>query len=223
MIIDAALVHRLIDAQFPEWVGLPVIPVEPNGRDNRTFRLGDRMSVRLPSAEAYVAQVEKEHRWLPLLQPGLPLPIPAPIAKGAPGVGYPWPWSVYRWLDGRVAAADRITDPIEFARSLVDFLVSLQRIDATGGRHQGNTISIGAGRSQYTIRRPVLRFLRFGAASISRRQKRYGPPHLARSGCARRFGYMAISLRTICSSRKGSSAPLSILDVWQQAILRATL
>ncbi|MGH9689267.1 MAG: aminoglycoside phosphotransferase family protein [Candidatus Acidiferrales bacterium] len=137
MIIDTGLVHRLIDAQFPEWADLPVIPVEPHGRDNHTFRLGDRMSVRLPSAEAYVAQVEKEHRWLPLLQPGLPLPIPEPLARGAPGPGYPWPWSVYRWLDGRPAADERITDPIEFARSLADFLVSLHRIDATGGPAPG--------------------------------------------------------------------------------------
>lgn len=133
MIIDTELVRRLVAAQFPEWADLPVRPVEPNGRDNRTFRLGDHMSVRLPSAEAYVAQVEKEHRWLPLLRPHLPLPIPTPVAKGVPGAGYPWPWSVYLWLDGQPAAADRITDPIEFARSLADFLVSLHRIDATAG------------------------------------------------------------------------------------------
>ncbi|WP_353000624.1 phosphotransferase [Mesorhizobium sp. M1295] len=89
--IDAALVRRLIAAQFPEWADLPVEPVEPGGWDNRTFRLGDRMSVRLPSAAAYVAQVEKEHRWLPRLAPHLPLPIPVPLARGAPGEGYPWP------------------------------------------------------------------------------------------------------------------------------------
>jgi aminoglycoside phosphotransferase (APT) family kinase protein len=137
MIIDTGLVHRLIAAQFPEWADLPVRPVEPNGWDNRTFHLGDRMSVRLPSAEAYAAQVEKEHRWLPLLRTHLPVPIPTPLAKGVPGLGYPWPWSVYRWLDGHPAAAERITDPIEFARSLAEFLVSLYRIDATGGPAPG--------------------------------------------------------------------------------------
>lgn len=136
-IIDTGLVRRLIAAQFPEWADLPVRPVKPNGWDNRTFRLGDRMSVRLPSAAAYVAQVEKEHRWLPLLRPHLPLPVPAPVAKGTPGLGYPWPWSVYRWLYGRPASADRITDPIEFARSLADFLASLYSIDATGGPAPG--------------------------------------------------------------------------------------
>src|SRR5262249_43281529 len=63
--IDATLVRELIRTQFPQWAGLPITPVENGGWDNRTFHLGDRMSVRLPSAPAYVAQVEKEHRWLP--------------------------------------------------------------------------------------------------------------------------------------------------------------
>ncbi|MES0036801.1 phosphotransferase [Mesorhizobium sp. M0046] len=149
MPIDAALVRRLIAAQFPEWADLPVEPVEPGGWDNRTFRLGDRMSVRLPSAAAYVAQVEKEHRWLPRLAPHLPLPIPVPLAKGAPGEGYPWPWSVYRWLGGRPAAGELIADLTEFARSLAGFLVALYRIDAVGGPpagqhnfHRGGRLSV---------------------------------------------------------------------------------
>ena len=62
-------------------------PVEFAGWDNRTFHLGADMSVRLPSAQGYVAQVEKEHRWLPRLAPLLPLPIPVPLAIGVPGAG----------------------------------------------------------------------------------------------------------------------------------------
>jgi aminoglycoside phosphotransferase (APT) family kinase protein len=147
--IDAGLVRRLISAQFPEWAHLPVMPVEPGGWDNRTFRLGDSMSVRLPSAAAYAAQVEKEHRWLPRLAPHLPLPIPVPLAKGAPAQGYPWPWSVYRWLGGRPATAELIADPTRFARSLANFLVALHRVDPTGGPsagqhnfHRGGQLSV---------------------------------------------------------------------------------
>ena len=32
-----------------------------------------------------------------------PLAIPIPLAKGEPGEGYPWDWSIYRWLPGRIA------------------------------------------------------------------------------------------------------------------------
>src|SRR5260370_35119832 len=128
--IDATLVKQLIRAQFLEGAGLPVAQVENGGWDNRTFRLGESMSVRLPSAPAYVAQVEKEHRWLPVLRPHLPLRIPVPVGLGAPGAGYPWPWSIYSWLDGEPARADRIHDLGRFAVAPAQFLVALRGIDA---------------------------------------------------------------------------------------------
>jgi aminoglycoside phosphotransferase (APT) family kinase protein len=135
--INVALVERLITVQFPRWAHLPITPAVPQGWDNKTFRLGANMSVRLPSAERYKAQVEKEHQWLPVLAPHLPLPIPVPLAKGAPGEGYPFSWSVYRWLEGEPATAGRITDLREFATELARFLTALQQIDPAGGPPPG--------------------------------------------------------------------------------------
>ncbi len=135
--IDVSLVRQLIRAQFPHWAHLPIRPVEPNGWDNRTFRLGDDLSVRLPSGEWYALQVEKEQRWLPKLAPLLPLPIPVPLAMGAPACGYPWPWSIYRWLEGRYATIERASDLSRFATTLAQFLSALQRIDPTGGPPPG--------------------------------------------------------------------------------------
>jgi aminoglycoside phosphotransferase (APT) family kinase protein len=135
--IDADLVRRLIATQFPEWAHLPVRPVEFGGWDNRTFHLGERMTVRLPSAVRYALQVEKEHRWLPRLAPLLPLPIPVPLAMGRPAQGYPWHWSVYRWLEGETAAIERVADLPAFATALARFLVALQRIDAADGPPPG--------------------------------------------------------------------------------------
>ena len=137
--IDAALVRKLVAEQFPRWADLPVRPVAVGGNDNRTFHLGDAMSVRLPSAEGYVPSVEKEQRWLPVLAPHLPVAIPAPIAQGRPGAGYPWPWSVNRWLDGETARRDNIADLNAFAEELAAFLIALQGVDTGGepaaGRH----------------------------------------------------------------------------------------
>jgi aminoglycoside phosphotransferase (APT) family kinase protein len=137
MNINVSLVSRLVAAQFPRWADRPIRPVESGGWDNRTFRLGEDLTVRLPSAEGYVAQVEKEHCWLPRLAPLLPLPIPVPLAKGVPSDGYPWPWSVYRWIDGENAAVERITDLSEFAITLAQFLGALQRVDPSGGPPPG--------------------------------------------------------------------------------------
>ncbi len=136
-VIDDALVRRLVTAQFPKWKGLPVRSVEAAGWDNRTFRLGDHMIVRLPQAAVYAAQVAKEHRWLPQLAPQLPLQIPTPLAIGKPADGYPWEWSVYRWIEGETAAPERIGDLKDFATGLAEFLIALQRIDTTDGPRPG--------------------------------------------------------------------------------------
>jgi aminoglycoside phosphotransferase (APT) family kinase protein len=131
--ITADLAARLVASQFPEWAGLPVVPVELDGWDNTTFRLGSTMSVRLPSAAGYVAQIEKEHRWLPVLGSQLPLPIPQPLARGVPALGYPHPWSVYRWIDGQTVSPQTVTDLASFAADLAAFLNALYRCDASDG------------------------------------------------------------------------------------------
>ncbi|AZV22896.1 MAG: aminoglycoside phosphotransferase family protein [Mesorhizobium sp.] len=156
--IDTALVRRLVATQFPWWKDLAVRPVEFGGWDNRTFHLGDEMTVRLPSAAAYFLQVEKEHRWLPRLAPLLPLPIPVPLAMGVPAENYPWHWSVYRWIEGETAKRERIASLPQFATDLAAFLVALQRIDATGGpapgQHnffRGGALSVYDGETRQAI------------------------------------------------------------------------
>jgi aminoglycoside phosphotransferase (APT) family kinase protein len=135
-VIDTQLVRRLVASQFPRWASLPLRPVTPQGVDNRTFRLGTDLSVRLPTGDWYALQVEKEQRWLPTLAPQLPLPIPEPVAQGVPALGYPYPWSVYRWIDG-IPAIHTITDWSSIASTLAKFLAALQRVDYLGGPEPG--------------------------------------------------------------------------------------
>ncbi|HEY3976068.1 MAG TPA: aminoglycoside phosphotransferase family protein [Streptosporangiaceae bacterium] len=135
--ITPGLVSRLVAAQFPQWAGLPVRRVEVDGWDNATFRLGERLSVRLPSSPAYAGQVAKEHRWLAVLAPQLPLPIPEPLAMGAPGRDFPRPWSVYRWIEGQTAQAGPVASLPELAADLAGFLAALHRADPSGGPEPG--------------------------------------------------------------------------------------
>ncbi len=134
---DVSLVRRLLAAQFPHWAELPIEPVCSAGTDNALYRLGDDMAVRLPRIHWATAQVDKEQCWLPILAPLLPLAIPVPLAKGKPGEGYPWHWSVYRWLKGENAAMERIADPRQAATELAQFIAALQRIDPAGGPSPG--------------------------------------------------------------------------------------
>jgi aminoglycoside phosphotransferase (APT) family kinase protein len=131
--IDVSLVRKLVASQFPQWAHLHIKPVENGGWDNRTFHLGEQMSIRLPSAEDYAPKVEIEQYWLPKLAPHLPLPIPTPLAMGNPGDGYPWHWSIYKLIDGKTASIKDIANLTQFATSLGQFLTALEKIDPTGG------------------------------------------------------------------------------------------
>jgi aminoglycoside phosphotransferase (APT) family kinase protein len=130
---DVSLVRRLLARQFPQWAELAIEPVESAGTDNALYRLGDNLVVRLPRIEWATGQAEKESRWLPLLAPHLPLPVSVPLAMGEPGEGYPWRWSVCRWLEGEAATADRVADLRRAATELARFITALQRIDPAGG------------------------------------------------------------------------------------------
>jgi aminoglycoside phosphotransferase (APT) family kinase protein len=136
--ITAALAADLVAEQFPQWADLPVVPVALNGWDNTTFRLGGTMSVRLPSHDRYVPQVEKEQRWLPALAPLLPLPIPEPVALGRPSDIFPRPWSIYRWIEGHPALAGEVTDYGTFANDLARFLSALYSVEASEGPAPGD-------------------------------------------------------------------------------------
>lgn len=130
---DVTLVQRLLAEQFPQWSGLPLRPVTSSGTDNALYRLGDEMVVRLPRIDWAKGQAEKEAHWLPRLAPHLPLQIPVQLAIGKPGQGYPWSWSIYRWLAGESATLKSLADPCQAAVELASFISALQQIDPVGG------------------------------------------------------------------------------------------
>ncbi|WP_346243407.1 aminoglycoside phosphotransferase family protein [Shouchella clausii] len=130
------LARKLIDEQFPEWSNLEIKHVQKSGHDNRTFRLGATMSIRLPIHEAYAPQVEKEAKWLPMLAPHFDLPITVPIAKGKPSRLYPYSWSVNRWIEGQTLNRSNVHLQ-RLAVDLAAFLKKLYSIDSTGGPTAG--------------------------------------------------------------------------------------
>ena len=134
---NVSLVRQLLNTQFPQWANLPIEPAHSAGTGNALYRLDDDMVVRLPRIPSAVGQVDKEQKWLPRLAPFLPLNIPVPLAKGKPSDGYPWHWSVYRWIEGEDATTAPINDPRQAATDLAQFIIALQGIEATGGPPPG--------------------------------------------------------------------------------------
>ncbi|MFB9276654.1 aminoglycoside phosphotransferase family protein [Cohnella cellulosilytica] len=133
MEINAGLASRLVRRQFPQWKDLEIVPVPQGGHDNRTYRLGSEMTIRLPSHERYASAVEKELKWLPVLGPQLSLPIPTPVAQGEPTDEYPLPWSINRWIEGDTVTRANVRDLNGFAEDLAGFLKELEAIDASHG------------------------------------------------------------------------------------------
>jgi hypothetical protein len=160
--IDRCLV-RLIAGQFPHWAQLPIRPVVSGGWDNRIFHLGHDMTVRLPSARRYAAQVEKEQRWLLGLATLLPLPIPVPLAMGEPALGYPWHWSVYRWLEGEVVTIERIAN---LRSASQNFFSLCSGSTLLVGLDLGPTTSIAADHSRSMTRRLVRQSETWGERSM---------------------------------------------------------
>jgi len=135
--IDEGTVRQLVEDQFPAWADLPVRRVDLDGWDNRSFRLGDHLVARLPSALRYAAQVEREQCWLPVLAPVLPVAIPIPMGRGRPGRGYPFDWSIYKWIPGEPLATVDLSHSSDLARRLASFLVALQSRPTEDGPSPG--------------------------------------------------------------------------------------
>ncbi|MET7642089.1 aminoglycoside phosphotransferase family protein [Streptomyces sp. NPDC005426] len=142
--IDDALVRRLIAAQFPHWSGLPAERVGVTGTSNAMFRLGENLVVRLPRTAGSAGDTAKEHRWLPRLAPVLPVAIPVPLGAGVPGEGYPWPWSVYGWLDGTCPTVGDTAEAAPLARDLAGFVTALHHVDPADGPPSYRSESLAA-------------------------------------------------------------------------------
>ncbi|WP_370076911.1 aminoglycoside phosphotransferase family protein [Streptacidiphilus sp. MAP12-16] len=141
--IDDGLVRRLIAEQFPRWAGLPVERWPSGGTVNAMYRLGNDMVVRLPLVRGGAKDVSREQAWLPRLAPFLPTRIPEVLGAGKPAQGYPWPWSVYRWLAGEHPEEGALGSPVLLAEDLAAFVASMRGITLSAGpmAHRGEPVA----------------------------------------------------------------------------------
>ncbi|MDX3534606.1 aminoglycoside phosphotransferase family protein [Streptomyces sp. MB09-01] len=126
------LVRRLVAGQFPQWAGMPVERFPSGGTVNAMYRLGEDMVVRLPLRGGGAEDVFTERVWLPRLAPRLPTAVPEVLGSGEPAEGYPWSWSVYRWLAGENPEAGALGEPEALARDLAGFVAAMRSITLPG-------------------------------------------------------------------------------------------
>lgn len=124
-VISIAQARALVAAQLPQWAGLELRPLAVAGSDNVMLRLGDGLVLRFPRHVGAVAGLEVEARWPALLCGVGALAVPEVLHTGAPGEGYPFPWLVLRWIEGRDALAEPVAD-LELAGTLAGFVIRLR-------------------------------------------------------------------------------------------------
>ncbi|WP_342638511.1 aminoglycoside phosphotransferase family protein [Orientia tsutsugamushi] len=138
-ILSPDLARKLIAEQFPEYASLTIVDVEKQGHDNRTYRLGEHMLIRMPTAADYALKVPKEQELLLQLAKRLSVSIPAPIKMGKPSTDYPYPFSIYKWLSGKsinlLTLIDQEKEQLAF--DLAKFLKELQAITDVEGPEPG--------------------------------------------------------------------------------------
>lgn len=137
--ITKDLARKLIVEQFPEYSHLQITDVEKQGHDNRTYRLGEHMLIRMPTDADYALKVPKEQALLPQLAKRLSVNVPAPVKMGKPSANYPYPFSIYKWLLGKSINLLTLTaqDKEQLAVDLAKFLKELQAISNVEGPGPG--------------------------------------------------------------------------------------
>ncbi|GAA3494809.1 aminoglycoside phosphotransferase family protein [Streptomyces prasinosporus] len=142
--ITAELVRGLLRDQHPDLAGLAVREVA-GGWDNRMWRLGDDLAVRMPRTERAPDLQRKECRWLPVLAPRLPLPVPTPVRIGEPSARFPRPWSIMTWVPGEPLDRAPISRAGHAADTLAGFLGALHE-EAPAGAPAGSDRGAHPGR-----------------------------------------------------------------------------
>ena len=134
LVVDERLVRALLADQHPDLADLALLELDA-GWDNRLWRVGDDLLVRLPRRAVAASLTVNEQQWLPMLGPILTLPVPVPIRVGRPSGSYPRSWSIIRWIEG--TPADRTTAMVSsvVAEQLGAFLRALHHPAPPGAPH----------------------------------------------------------------------------------------
>lgn len=139
--VSPETVRALVDDQFPGWRGLPIRSIASQGTVNAIFRIGDRFTARFPlqpgDVEATRRSLETEAEAARELVGRTRFRTPEPVAVGAPGPGYPLPWSVQTWIPGVPATEDDPGESTAFARDLAEFIRDVRAIDTRGRTFRG--------------------------------------------------------------------------------------
>jgi aminoglycoside phosphotransferase (APT) family kinase protein len=109
VVVDEALVRRLLEEQFPE-LATRTVRFLGKGWDNSVWVVDDRWAFRIPRRAIALPGVERELTVLPRAAPLLPVQVPLPMLVGAATEIFPWPFFAHRLLPGVEPADADLSD-----------------------------------------------------------------------------------------------------------------
>jgi aminoglycoside phosphotransferase (APT) family kinase protein len=118
---DAALVRRLLAAQFPHWAELSVEPLASSGTLNALYRLGTTWSCGCPGSSGAPGPWRSTASGCRARAAAAGRGSGAGRERRAPSAELPWEWGIYPWLDGVHPDRDAEPEPLAaFVRALHD-------------------------------------------------------------------------------------------------------
>lgn len=156
VVVDEALVRRLLGEQFPD---LTVQGVRPfaEGWDNALWLVDETTAFRFPRRAIAVPGLEREIRVLPGLAGSLPLPIPTPAWVGRPSVAFPWPFFGSPLLAGREPASVPLDDRRAALGAGLGLFLDALHTRAQLARHGADLPVDPMGRADMSMRVPRTR------------------------------------------------------------------
>lgn len=134
--IEPTTALALIQEQFPLLCAQQIKLISLSW-DNSAFLIDGKFIFRFPRREAAVASLRYEMHLLPELGQKSPISVPLPKWQGMPSEEYPFPFSGYATLPGRIASHVSLSSRewMELAGALANFLQLLHSLPLEAARH----------------------------------------------------------------------------------------
>ncbi|MGZ4132122.1 MAG: aminoglycoside phosphotransferase family protein [Actinomycetota bacterium] len=136
--IDADVVRRLLLDQWPAVAERPIRAVDSTGTVNALFRIGEDLVARLPLVARWADGIEREWAWLPWFSERVTAArLPEPVFKGCSTDDYPFPWAIYRWIEGAPYDDKLVEDERSAAETIGRFVLELRSLDVVEDAPRG--------------------------------------------------------------------------------------
>ncbi len=136
-LLDLAEIAEILGTANKRWKTLSLEPLGA-GTDNRMYRLGPDMVLRIPRTSSSALQLHKETRWVGKVTKGLPLRSPRLICAIPATSNNRDTWALYDWIPGEPGTRDPRLNSRANALTLAQWIKALHAVPPMNGPVAGD-------------------------------------------------------------------------------------